>query len=125
MSSSGALSILVVDDEQFFRQVLGKMLADEGYNVIAEASDGDEAVLKYREFAPSLVFMDIYMPTKNGIEAIREIISFAPDAKILICSGTGYEDDINAALKAGARGVIFKPFYDEEVLETVRNVLVA
>lgn len=125
MSSSGALSILVVDDEQFFRQVLGKMLADEGYNVIAEASDGDEAVLKYREFEPSLVFMDIYMPTKNGIEAIREIISFAPDAKILICSGTGYEDDINAALKAGARGVIFKPFYDEEVLETVRNVLVA
>jgi len=123
MSSSGAISVLIVDDEQFFRQVLGKMLADEGYTVIAEASDGDEAVLKYREFAPSLVFMDIYMPTKNGIEAIRDIIAFAPEAKILICSGTGYEDDINAALKAGARGVIFKPFYDEEVLEIVRKVL--
>jgi len=123
MSFSAIKSVLIVDDEQFFRQVLGKMLADAGYTVIAEASDGDEAVLKYREFAPSLVFMDIYMPTKNGIEAIRDIIAFAPGAKILICSGTGYEDDINAALKAGAKGVIFKPFYDEEVLETVRNVL--
>jgi two-component system chemotaxis response regulator CheY len=123
MNSSDAVSILIVDDEQFFRLVLGKMLANEGYTVVAEAADGDEAVLKYSEFKPSLVFMDIYMPTKNGIEAIRDIISLAPDAKILICSGTGYEDDINAALKAGARGVIFKPFFDDEVLETVRNVL--
>lgn len=123
MSSSEAPTILIVDDEQFFRLVLGKILAEEGYTVVAEASDGDAAVLKYREFAPSLVFMDIYMPSKNGIEAIREIISIDANAKILICSGTGYEDDINAALKAGAKGVIFKPFYDEEVLETVRNVL--
>lgn len=123
MSPSDAPTVLIVDDEQFFRQVLRTMLVNEGYNVVADASDGDEAVLKFREFAPSLVFMDIYMPTKNGIEAIREIISIDPAAKILICSGTGYEDDIDAALKAGARGVIFKPFYDEEVIETVRNVL--
>lgn len=123
MSPSGAPTVLIVDDEQFFRQVLRAMLVNEGYNVVADASDGDEAVVKFREFAPSLVFMDIYMPTKNGIEAIREIISIDPAAKILICSGTGYEDDIDAALKAGARGVIFKPFYDEEVIETVRNVL--
>lgn len=123
MNSSDTPSILIVDDEQFFRQVLGKMLADAGYTVVAEASDGDSAVLKYIEFKPSLVFMDIYMPNKNGIEAIRDIISIDANAKILICSGTGYEDDINAALKAGARGVIFKPFYDEEVMETVRNVL--
>lgn len=123
MNSSDTPSILIVDDEQFFRQVLGKMLADAGYTVVAEASDGDAAVLKYREFTPSLVFMDIYMPSKNGIEAIRDIISIDANAKILICSGTGYEDDINAALKAGARGVIFKPFYDEEVMETVRTVL--
>jgi len=116
-------TVLLADDEQFFRRVLGKMLADGGLTVVAEASDGDEAVLKFRETSPALVFMDIYMPNKSGIEATKEIMAINPAAKILICSGTGYDDDIDAALKAGARGVIFKPFYDEEVMETVRNLL--
>lgn len=123
MTSSLASTVLVADDEQFFRLVLGKMLADKGYTVVAEAADGEEAVLRFRETSPTLVFMDIYMPAKNGIEATREIMALDPAAKILICSGTGYEDDIEAALQAGARGVIFKPFFDDEVMETVRNVL--
>jgi len=116
-------SVLLADDEQFFRQVLGKILVDGGFTVIAEAADGDEAVLKFSEFAPSLVFMDVYMPNKNGIEATRDIMALDPAAKIVICSGTGYDDDIDAALKAGAKGVIFKPFFDDEVMETVRNIL--
>jgi two-component system chemotaxis response regulator CheY len=123
MTSSLNPTVLLADDEQFFRQVLGKMLGDAGLTVIAEAADGEEAVLKFRESAPTLVFMDIYMPNRNGIEATRDIMAINPDAKILICSGTGYDDDIDAALKAGARGVIFKPFFDEEVMETVRNIL--
>jgi len=116
-------TVLLADDEQFFRQVLGKILVDGGLTVIAEAADGAEAVLKFREFSPSLVFMDVYMPEKNGIEATRDIMAINPAAKVLICSGTGYDDDIDAALKAGAKGVIFKPFYDEEVMETVKTVL--
>jgi two-component system chemotaxis response regulator CheY len=123
MNISPIPTILIVDDEQFFRVVLREMLTDAGYSVVAEASDGDEAVRTYSECAPSLVFMDIYMPTKNGIEAIREIVSTDANAKIIICSGTGYEDDINAALQAGAKGVVFKPFFGGEVLETVSNVL--
>ncbi len=123
MTSSLKPTVLLADDEHFFRQVLGKMLVDGGFTVVAEAADGDEAVLKFREFAPTLVFMDIYMPNKSGIEATKDILAIDPAAKILICSGTGYDEDIDAALKVGARGVIFKPFYDEEVLETVRNIL--
>ena len=99
------------------------MLVDAGFTVVAEASDGAEAVAKFGEFAPDLVFMDIYMTNKNGIEATRDIMAVNPAAKILICSGTGYDDDINAALQAGAKGVLYKPFYDEEVMETVRNIL--
>jgi len=123
MSPASNSTVLLADDEVFFRKVLGKMLADSGLTVVAEASDGDEAVLKFKEVAPALVFMDIYMPNKSGIEATKEIMSMNPAAKILICSGTGYDEDIDAALKAGAKGVIFKPFYDEEVMETVRNIL--
>lgn len=123
MTSSGTHTVMVVDDELFFREVLKKMLSDDGFTVVAEASDGDEAVRKFREFAPSLVLMDIYMPVKNGIEATKDIISIDPTAKILVCSGTGYDDDIDSSLKAGALGVIFKPFFDEEVMETVRNII--
>jgi len=123
MTSISNPTVLLADDEQFFRKVLGAMLVDGGFTVVAEASDGNEAVLKFKEYAPSLVFMDVYMPDKNGIEATREIMAINPAAKVLICSGTGYDDDIDAALKAGARGVIFKPFYDAEVMETVRNIL--
>lgn len=123
MTSSLNQTVLLADDEHFFRLVLGKMLVESGFTVVAEASDGEEAVLKFKECAPALVFMDIYMPNKNGIEATREIMTLNPAAKVLICSGTGYDDDIDAALKAGARGVIFKPFYDVEVMETVRNIL--
>lgn len=123
MSTSNVATVLVVDDELFFREVLKKMLAGDGFVIAAEACDGAEAVQKFRETAPSLVLMDIYMPVLNGIEATREIMAVNPSAKIVICSGTGYDDDINAALKAGAKGVIYKPFFDEEVLEISRTVL--
>ena len=115
-------SILVVDDEAFFRAVLRQMLENNGYTVL-EAADGDSAVTTYREASPVLVLMDIYMPQKNGIEATREIISFDKSARVLICSGSGYDDDINAALAVGARGVISKPFFDEEVLSVISNHL--
>ena len=125
MAEANGVGVLVVDDEQFFREVLRSMLQKDGFRVVAEASGGDEAVEMFRKFSPGLVLMDIYMPGKNGIEATRDIIAFAPEAKILICSGTGYDDDINAAIQAGAKGIIYKPFYDEEVMGTIRTLLAA
>jgi len=115
--------ILVVDDELFFRGLLSDMLKQNGFNVIAEATNGEEALAKFSEFSPALVMMDVYMPVMGGIEATRKIISLDPSAKILICSGTGFDQDIDAALSAGARGVVYKPFYDDEVLESVRKTL--
>ena len=115
--------ILVVDDEVFFRGLLSDMLKQNGFNVIADATNGEEAVAKFRELSPALVMMDVYMPVMGGIEATREIISLDPSAKILICSGTGFDQDIDAALSAGAKGVVYKPFYDDEVLESVRKAL--
>ena len=125
MADAHNATVLVVDDELFFREVLRDMLQKEGYRVVADASDGDEALEKYKQCNPDLVLMDVYMPGKNGIEATRDIIAHAPAAKIIICSGTGYDDDVNAALQAGARGIIYKPFYDAEVMETIKGLLAA
>jgi two-component system chemotaxis response regulator CheY len=125
MTDKSTCSVLVVDDEMFFRQVLRDMLQKDGFRVVAEAASGEEAVDMFRQFAPELVLMDIYMPGNNGIEATRAILALEPAAKILICSGTGYDDDIDAAIKAGAAGIIYKPFYAEEVMQTIHTLLSA
>lgn len=116
-------TILVVDDEIFFRNLLREILTQNGWNDLLEAADGAEAVRMYGEHAPSLVLMDIYMPDKSGIDSTREIISMDPEAKILICSGVGYDQDLQAALQAGAKDVIYKPFFETEVVELVRKTL--
>ncbi len=119
----GGANILIVDDELFFRGLLKDILVTGGFNVVADAADGAEAVELYKKHLPDIVLMDIYMPEKSGIESIREIMAIDPEAKILVCSGVGYDMDLDAAMQSGARGVIYKPFYDEEVLETIRKNL--
>ena len=121
-SPQGFRKIMIVDDELFFRELLRDMLEREGFTIVAEATDGAEAVAKYRELHPEVTVMDIFMPGENGIDATREIVAFDPNAKVLICSGVGYDDDIDAALQAGARGIIYKPFMPAEVFDSIAKV---
>ena len=116
-------TIMIVDDELFFRKLLGTILTEKGFSVVTEASDGVEAVEKYSLHRPELVILDIYMPQKNGFDATKDILSINPKAKVLICSGMGYDDDVKAALEIGARDVILKPFIPQEVIEIVSRVL--
>lgn len=111
--------IMIVDDELFFRELLRDMLESEGFTIVGEAADGAEAVAKYRELRPDVVVMDIFMPGENGIDATKEIMAFDANARVLICSGVGYDDDIAAATNAGARGIIYKPFMAAEVLDAI------
>jgi two-component system chemotaxis response regulator CheY len=116
-------TIMIVDDELFFRKLLGSILRENGYSVVAEAVDGVEAVEKYSLHRPELTILDIYMPQKNGFDATKDILSMNPKAKVLICSGMGYDDDVKAALALGARDVILKPFIPPEVIEIVSRVM--
>lgn len=122
-SSNAARTIMIVEDEYFFRELLRDILEKEGFTVVAEAADGVEGVEKYRLIHPDLTIMDIFMPEKNGIDATREIVSGDADAKILICSGTGYDEHVEDAMQAGARGVIYKPFYPKEVVDIINKVM--
>ncbi|HET6421963.1 MAG TPA: response regulator [Geobacteraceae bacterium] len=116
-------TIMIVDDELFFRKLLRDILEDEGYTSILEVEDGVEAVEKYLQLRPDLTVMDIYMPGKNGIDATKEIFSYDKNARVLICSAAGYDEDVKFATKIGARGIILKPFIVREVTETIQKAL--
>ena len=118
-----AARILIVDDALFMRNMLRNIFSESGFDVVGEAQNGNEAVEKYRELKPDLVTMDIVMPEKNGIEALKEIMGEDAGARIVICSALGQESLIMEALEAGARDFIVKPFKPPKVIEVTQKVL--
>ncbi|NJE53928.1 response regulator [Thermococcus sp. 21S9] len=115
--------VLVVDDAAFMRMLLKKILTQGGHQVVGEASNGKEAVEKYKELKPDVVTMDIVMPEMDGITAVREIKKIDPNAKIIMITAVGQESKVMEALKAGASGYIVKPFQAPKVLEEINRVL--
>jgi two-component system chemotaxis response regulator CheY len=122
-SAKPSAKVMIVDDELFFREMLRDVVVNAGYKVVAEAMDGNEAVEKYRLHRPDITIMDIFMPEMNGIDAIKEIIAFDADARVLIYTGMGFDEDVEVALKSGAREVVLKNFLPEEVIEVINRVL--
>lgn len=115
--------ILIVDDAAFMRLVLKNILDKNGYEVVGEASNGQEAIEKYKSMSPDLVTMDITMPIMEGIEAVKHIRQHDADAKIIMCSAMGQQIMVVQSLQAGARDFIVKPFQEERVLESIRRVI--
>ncbi len=115
--------ILVADDASFMRQMIREIIESEGHEVIAEASDGVEAVEAYQEHRPDLVMMDIVMPRRSGIDAVRGLVQMDPNACVVMCSALGQESLVTEALQAGAKDFIVKPFKPELVASTIRKVL--
>ena len=109
--------ILIVEDALYMREMLVEMLEAEGedYEVVGFAVNGKEAVEKYRELKPDLVTMDLVMEEMDGIQAIREIKKYDPNALILVITALGTPEQRNEALEAGADEYLWKPF-------TVRNL---
>jgi two-component system, NarL family, response regulator NreC len=117
------LRIVLADDHTLFRQGLRRVLEEQaGWQVMAEASDGAEAVRLTLECEPDIVILDIAMPRLNGVEATRQIVRRLPDVRILILSM--YSDDlyITQALQAGARGFILKDSADADLVRAVRDL---
>ena len=117
------MGVLVVDDSVFMRMMIVNMLKKLDLNVVGEASNGIEAIQKYKELKPSLVTMDITMPELDGVSSIKEIIKIDPKAKIIVCSAMGQEAMVVEAIKAGARSFLVKPLEEERVLNEVKKLL--
>lgn len=118
-----AKKILIVDDAMFMRKLLSDILTKAGYEIIAEAGNGEEAYLKYKEHRPDLVTMDITMPEVTGIEGVRLIIKDFPDAKVLMCSAMGQESMVIDSVKSGAKGFLVKPFIADKVIAEVQKLI--
>lgn len=118
-----AKKVMIVDDSLFMRKMLRDITEAEGYVVVAEAADADEAVAKYKEHRPDVTTMDIVMGARNGIEALRDIKDFNPSAIVVMCSAIGEESYTTAATDAGAKGFILKPFSREAVAKTLKAAL--
>ena len=115
--------ILIVDDAAFMRMMIKDTLKKNGYENLLEASDGEIAVQTYKTEKPDLVILDITMPNKNGLDALKEIRQMDPNAKIVMCSAMGQESMVVEAIRSGARDFIVKPFKAERVLKTVQGIL--
>jgi len=115
--------VLIADDASFMRQMIREIIEPEGYEVVGEATDGVEAVEQYEELHPDLVTMDIVMPKRSGIDAVKGILEKTPDAQVVMCSALGQETLVMEALQAGAKDFIVKPFKPDNVLSTLAKVL--
>ncbi|MGF3522517.1 MAG: response regulator, partial [Candidatus Bathyarchaeia archaeon] len=103
--------------------VLKKIILQSGHEVVAEAANGEEAINRFQEAKPDLVLMDIVMPptpkAKDGIEALKQIVSVDPAAKVVMCSSMGQQALIAEALKSGAKDFVVKPFQPQKVMEVL------
>lgn len=115
--------VLIVDDAAFMRMMIKDILTKNGYEVVAEAANGVQAVELYKTHQPDLVTMDITMPEMDGIEAVKQIKAVNPGAKIVMCSAMGQQSMVMDAIRAGAKDFIVKPFQAERVLEAIKKVL--
>lgn len=113
------LKILIVDDSAFMRSIIKNTLGQNGISDIVEAVDGSDAIIKYDENKPDLVFMDIMMPNKTGLEALKEIMTKDPNAKIIMCTSVGQEKVIQEAVETGATDFVTKPFKPEDIKEVL------
>lgn len=118
-----AKSILICDDAAFMRMMIKDILTKNGYEIAGEAENGVKAVEKYNETKPDLVLMDITMPEKDGIQALKDIKASDPSAAVIMCSAMGQQAMVIEAIQSGAKDFIVKPFQAERVLEAVKKVV--
>jgi two-component system chemotaxis response regulator CheY len=114
--------ILIADDGELVRVRAARMLSVEGFTVL-EAENGTQAVALFQAEKPDVVLLDITMPEKSGLAALREIRASNPEAKVVMMSSPGQEAAVLEAIRAGAKDYVVKPFEKDRLVGTVRKLL--
>lgn len=117
-------TLLIVDDDKFVRDLLRDHITTIGFQCrIVEAADGMQAIAAAKQEKPGLVFLDLFMPNKSGLEALPEILKESPASKVVVISSMDSEVLVEQALKDGAAAFIAKPFHPDEIAATVKRLL--
>jgi len=116
-----AIKVLIVDDAMFMRTVLKKMLEEDGFEVVGEGSNGNEAIKLAGQLLPDVITLDITMPERDGLSSIEDILKASPKSKIIMCSAMGQQGMVVEAIKKGAKDFIVKPFEKVRVCQAVTN----
>ncbi|MCT8977090.1 response regulator [Clostridium sp. CX1] len=115
------MGVLIVDDSKFMRNIIIEILEKNNIKVSGEASNGREAVTKYKELKPTVVTMDLTMREMTGLEAVKEIIKIDSKAYVIVCSAMGQQQIIREAIEEGAKGFVIKPFDEDELLKEINK----
>jgi len=115
-----SVTLMLVDDHRMLREGLRRALEDEGFEVVGEAADGYDAVLRAPELKPDVILMDVSMPNVGGVEATRRIVQNEPERRVLMLTMHADKDLIEMSIKAGAVGYLTKDCSIEEVVSAVR-----
>ncbi|AST93023.1 hypothetical protein BC6307_18050 [Sutcliffiella cohnii] len=113
--------VLIVDDSKFMRKLLKRLVEKGDYQIIAEASNGQEAIEKLQEFSPDITLLDITLPCMSGLEILKKIKEQDPSSKVVICSSLSYESLVDESEGLGANGFIVKPYFDK-LLSTLDQI---
>lgn len=120
----GEIKFVVVDDAVFMRTLIKRMIEENNnYVVVAEGSNGYEAIEQTKKHQPDIITLDITMPEMDGIMAIKDILAESPDTKIIMVSAMGQQSMVIDAIKMGAKDFIVKPFDKTRVQQAIENVL--
>lgn len=115
--------LMIVDDSNIIRSRIERCFADSNIEIVATASNGADAVLKFEEYRPNFITMDLTMPQMDGLECIKRIVGKNTGVSILVVSALSDRMTALQALQAGARGFIYKPFNDEELRIAMQRLI--
>ena len=123
MSSNSHIRVMLVDDHPIMRRGLQEELEDAGgFEVVAQAADGEEAVATAQQVQPDVIVMDVMMPRKDGVEACRDILDLLPDTQVLMLTASSADDAVIESIAAGATGFVQKYSDSDQLLQAIRNV---
>lgn len=116
------IRVMVVDDHPMWRDAVERDLQAAGFEVVAVAANGSEAVARFPAARPQVVVLDLQIPAPNGVEVTAEVLRHDPSARVLILSASGEQTDVLEAVKAGATGYLVKSASRDELVDAVRRV---
>ena len=114
--------LLIADDARVVRETIREIVADEGYEIVGEASNGVEVVDDFERLHPDVLLMDLVMPLRSGIAALEEILALDPTACVVVCGALGQDALVAEALRVGARSFALKPLHPERTLAALHQV---